>query len=65
MATPSQKAPALTDFLEQTFGRSSAITSDTCVSCGQDATDFRDALSEKEYTISGLCQSCQDSIFGV
>lgn len=25
---------------------------------------FRDALSEREYTISGLCQSCQDEMFG-
>lgn len=25
---------------------------------------FRDALSEKEYTISGLCQTCQDDVFG-
>lgn len=25
---------------------------------------FRDRQSEVEYTISGICQSCQDSIFG-
>lgn len=25
---------------------------------------FRDALSEKEYMISGLCQTCQDDVFG-
>lgn len=24
---------------------------------------FRDELSRKEYTISGLCQTCQDKIF--
>ena len=24
---------------------------------------FRDALSEKEYQISGLCQKCQDETF--
>jgi len=27
--------------------------------------DFRDALSKKEYRISGLCQECQDKAFGV
>lgn len=27
--------------------------------------EFRDMLSEREYKISGLCQSCQDKIFGV
>ena len=32
--------------------------------CGGDANHFRDALSRKEYTISGLCQECQDDIFG-
>ena len=26
--------------------------------------DFRDALSRKEFTISGLCQKCQDNTFG-
>ena len=26
--------------------------------------DFRDALSVKEYGISGLCQKCQDETFG-
>lgn len=25
---------------------------------------FRDELSAKEYYISGMCQSCQDSVFG-
>lgn len=26
--------------------------------------DFRDELSRKEYKISGLCQKCQDEVFG-
>ncbi len=26
--------------------------------------DFRDELSIKKYKISGLCQKCQDKIFG-
>lgn len=25
---------------------------------------FRDELSRKEYRISGLCQACQDRVFG-
>jgi hypothetical protein len=29
-----------------------------------DASTFRDALSAKEYTITGMCQGCQDSFFG-
>jgi len=27
-------------------------------------TDLRDELSVKEYYISGLCQECQDKMFG-
>ena len=61
----------LDQFKEETafrlFGRSRslAIAGGGCVKCGEAATDFRDALSRKEYGISGLCQPCQDGIFGV
>ena len=36
-----------------------------CVFCQKPITGFRDALSEKEYQTSGLCQECQDKVFGV
>lgn len=69
MTTPSDKSPQITGFLEALFGRTTAIESDTCIpapiGCGGDASTFRDELSEKEYTISGLCQDCQDKIYGV
>ena len=26
--------------------------------------DFRNEISRKEFTISGICQACQDSVFG-
>ena len=32
--------------------------------CKVDKDEFRDELSRKEFEISGLCQSCQDDIFG-
>jgi len=38
-----------------------------CPWCGKEVdprTEFRDPLSVKEFTISGLCQKCQDSVFG-
>jgi len=37
-----------------------------CVDCGKEVPEdsFHDALSEKEYTLSALCQKCQDRIFG-
>ena len=37
-----------------------------CPFCGKEIdieTEFRDALSKKEFEISGLCQSCQDDFF--
>jgi hypothetical protein len=34
-----------------------------CVICGGDAIEFKDALSVKEYGISGMCQECQDKTF--
>ena len=37
-----------------------------CASCGEevDPLKFRDFISQKEWTISGLCQVCQDDYFG-
>jgi len=37
-----------------------------CVFCKTPINEmgFRDELSKKEYSISGLCQKCQDNIFG-
>ena len=31
--------------------------------CGEPWGEFRDALSEKEARMSGLCQRCQDDLF--
>lgn len=70
MATPRPKHPELSalldSFTRSAFGttRSESIQSDLCVSCCKAAVDFRDELSRREYTISGLCQKCQDSFFG-
>ena len=64
------KSPAMEKFLDtisdRMFGtqRTDAIVNATCVSCGKPADNFRDELSAKEFQISGLCQKCQDSVFG-
>lgn len=34
-----------------------------CTLCGEDALEFEDVLSEREYEISGACQACQDQLF--
>jgi len=36
-----------------------------CASCLGPAKEFRDFLSQKEYTISLLCQHCQDLVFNI
>lgn len=60
-------------FLKNTFGvkPEDAISKKKCVDlpigCGKEVNidkDFKDDISRKEYGISGLCQKCQDKIFG-
>lgn len=48
------------------FGRSLSLAKagNGCVFCGKPATTFKDERSQREYNISGLCQSCQDETFG-
>jgi len=43
-----------------------AIAEKKCPTCFKpiNMKDFKDNLSLKEYKISGMCQKCQDSIFG-
>ena len=39
-----------------------------CPSCGKEfdvTEEFRNEISMREFEISGLCQKCQDSVFGV
>jgi len=64
------KSPEVQDFLDivseglMGMKASEALQNNLCVSCHHPAGEFRDPLSAKEYNISGLCQTCQDSIFG-
>jgi len=65
---PAEKAKEIEIFLEAIAGRSTAIRSDMCVAppigCGQPICSFRNEKSKREYTLSGLCQKCQDKLFG-
>jgi hypothetical protein len=42
------------------------IKKGNCPMCHEpvDQSEFRDQASVKEFGISGMCQSCQDKIFG-
>jgi len=57
----------LDKFTKDSFGKSqSECQKETiCVFCHEKITGFRNKISEKEYKISGLCQKCQDEVFGV
>ena len=64
------KAPQIESALSSIFGvdRVETIAGGDCISCDEardlKATSFRDDVSRKEYAISGMCQSCQDDVFG-
>jgi uncharacterized CHY-type Zn-finger protein len=53
-------------FAKSAFGRTNteAVATATCVVCGGPADHFKDALSVREFGISGMCQVCQDKTFG-
>ena len=67
---PSTKDFEIEAELANLFGfyRGIHIAVDECVpepiGCGGPATEFKDELSRKEYSISGLCQKCQNKVFG-
>lgn len=69
MAKPSEKHPDMVKLIDSVtqsvFGRRrhDSIVEDICVSCGGEAKNFKDALSQREFTISGMCQKCQDEVF--
>jgi uncharacterized CHY-type Zn-finger protein len=64
----SDKNPVLEGLLEELSAilgtpRSVAFPEKRCVICGGDASTFKSELCEKEYSLSGMCQVCQDGFF--
>ena len=39
------------------------VKTNSCTWCGKKNVKFKDKLSETEYQISGMCQTCQDETF--
>jgi len=67
----TNKAPEIADllnsFLLPGMSREDHIEEGLCATCAAfdiKESSFRDGLSVKEYQISGMCQKCQDSVFG-
>ncbi len=69
MAEPSTKSDDIEQQLQTTFGfdRRSSIQRNMCIpppiGCGKIAIDFRDDISKREFSISGLCQECQNKLW--
>ena len=61
----SQFLEQLAENVGSKLTREEAFNTGKCVQCGGDATEFRDDLSAKEYTLTVWCQKCQDDFFGV
>ena len=69
MAEPMKRSPemekAFNGLSRKLFGTNStdAVKQDVCVDCKSKATEFTSELAKAEYSISGLCQKCQDVVF--
>lgn len=55
-----------TNFQRATFGLTTAqaVAQKICVTCPKRADAFCCEKASREYGISGMCQPCQDSVFG-
>ena len=61
----SGKSQEVKNLIEAVFpGTAKAIAEKRCPTCQKALGKFRDQLSAREYEISGMCQECQDSVFG-
>ena len=53
------------EIVEKIFpGTVEKIKNNICPTCNKELGEFRNSLSKKEYEISGMCQKCQDGVFG-
>jgi hypothetical protein len=65
MSKSPEMEKSLDGLTTRVFGRprTDALAQEICVTCGGNAKKFKDIISEKEYIISGMCQTCQDEVF--
>ena len=61
----TEKATGIEALLTAITGRNRAdsIKNEVCNWCDKPVVEFKDAISAKEYAISGMCQTCQDKTF--
>ena len=62
---PTNKSLPIDAFLKAIMGkdRVEVINSRRCMTCNRGADYFKDEVSRREYSISGMCQNCQDRFF--
>lgn len=63
---PTEKSPAIDNLMSYLAGgkkRGGGVCM-MCPSTLMSPSDFNDDVSRKEASISGMCQKCQDKIFG-
>ena len=63
---PTNKSKEIDNLIKDVIGidRREVIKNNTCAFCVEPNLEFRNAISVQEYRISGLCQNCQDEVFG-
>ncbi len=62
--TQDPKTRPFTRLAAELIGGLESLDKGDCPTCGGSIGPFRDRLSRKEFGISGICQKCQDSVFG-
>ena len=58
------KTRKFTRIAAEMIGGLTALDNGKCPTCKEPITKFTDRMSKIEYRISGMCQACQDSVFG-
>lgn len=62
---PTKKSLPIDSFLSAIMGKNrvEVIHSGRCMTCSGRAAEFKDQLSRREYSITGMCQNCQDAFY--
>jgi hypothetical protein len=65
---PTEKNKNIDDLLNSLLGkdRKGTILKEVCMTCDAEnvPANLRNMISKMEYQISGMCQKCQDEVFG-
>ena len=66
MFKPAPKSKGVAEVLDDLFNRTESITTSQCTNtrCDEPNLKFKNDTSQREYTLSGLCQDCQNDVFG-